>query len=211
MKKFIIFDFDGTLVDSMDMSISVINELAVKHNVKTLNQQEINELRKLPIVERCKKIKFPLYKIPIVILEFYRLYKKKVSSLKLFDGIHDLLSQLERNQYEFAIISSNSKENINNFLKENNITSIKEIITSDNIFGKNTVIEKFLKKHKLRKCDVIYVGDELRDIVACKQVGVKIIWVPWGFDAVEVTEKEVPDFIVKTPQEILSVALNYLK
>ena len=208
-KKFILFDFDGTLVDSLETSISVINNLAVKNNVKPFNLQEINELRKLPIVERCKRVKFPLYKIPFVILEFYRLYKKNMASLKLFDGIAELFEQLESHQFQIAIISSNSKENINDFLKGNQITCIKEIITSNNIFGKNLVIDQFLKKHRLSKSDVLYVGDELRDIVACKQVGVKIIWVPWGYYAIEVTERESPDYFAKSPKDILTIATNY--
>lgn len=211
MKKHIIFDFDGTLVDSMDTSISVINQLAAKYKVKPLTHEDITELRKLPIIDRCKKLNFPLYRIPFAIIEFYKYYRGAVSKLQLFDGIKELLGKLIDNGFELAIISSNSQENIMNFLRENNINSIHKVITSNNIFGKDKELQKYLDTYKLHQSDVIYVGDELRDIIACKQVGIKIIWVPWGFDAIEVTKKERPDYFAKIPNDILTIAKANLK
>lgn len=43
------------------------------------------------------------------------------------------------------------------------------------------------------------MGDEHRDIVACKKAGIKVIWVGWGFDAEEVVKAAKPDFMVYEP------------
>lgn len=66
MVKYIIFDFDGTLVDSKDVFIEAYNQLAEKHNYKQIKNEELEELRKLSIRERCKALNFPMYKIPFL-------------------------------------------------------------------------------------------------------------------------------------------------
>jgi phosphoglycolate phosphatase len=51
----------------------------------------------------------------------------------------------------------------------------------------------------------LYVGDEVRDIQACKKSFVKIIAVTWGFDIPDVLKSHNPDFLVSTPKEILDI------
>lgn len=54
MQKYIVFDFDGTLVDSQKIFVPIYNQLAEKHGYKTVSEEEIESLRKLTIAERCK-------------------------------------------------------------------------------------------------------------------------------------------------------------
>lgn len=54
MQKYIVFDFDGTLVDSQNIFVPIYNQLAEKHGYKTVSEEEIEPLRKLTISERCK-------------------------------------------------------------------------------------------------------------------------------------------------------------
>lgn len=205
MIKNVIFDFDGTLVDSKDIGISVFNKLADKHKFKKMKEEDIEYLRKLSIRERCKFLDFPIYKIPFWAVEFYNMYRHSMNSLNMFDGIKDLLDELNKMGYNVSIISSNAEENIKEFLEKNQIDYIKQILCSNNIFGKDKVIRKFLKSNKLKNSDVIYVGDEERDIAACKKVGVKNIWVEWGFDAIDTVKQENPDYIAHTPNAILNI------
>ncbi|MCC5911283.1 MAG: HAD-IA family hydrolase [Clostridiaceae bacterium] len=205
MIKYMIFDFDGTLVDSQDIAIAAVNQLAEKYNFKRLEKKDIEYLRNLSIPERCKQLKVPMYRLPAIALEFYGVYKSLMKNLNMFDGIRELLDALHNRGYNIAIISSNAEENIREFLQENKIDYIKKIFCSNNVFGKDKMIRRFLKKYKLKNSEVMYVGDEHRDIVACKKTNVEIIWVDWGLDTVEMVKGENPDYIVSTPNEILSI------
>lgn len=205
MIKYVIFDFDGTLVDSKEVFIYAFNKLAEKNKFNKLKHEDIEYLRKLSVMERCRFLDFPIYKMPVFAVEFYKIYKQSVSNIVLFDGIKELLSQLKLNGYNLAIISSNSEENIREFLQNNQIDSINEVFCSSNIFGKDKIIKKFLKAVKMKEADVIYVGDEHRDIDACKKTGVKVIWVKWGYDALTAPNQERPDYVAETPGDILKI------
>ncbi|PEA55472.1 HAD family hydrolase [Bacillus pseudomycoides] len=205
MSKYVMFDFDGTLVDSKDIFIPIFNEIAEKHRFKQVKEEDVEALRKLSIPERCKLLHVPLYKIPMIALEFYKLYQPSIQSLTLFDGIRDVLQTLKESGYEIVIVSSNDEEHIREFLRQNEIDYIHDVFCSHNIFGKDKMIKKFLKEKKLKSSDVIYVGDELRDIVSCKKIGVEVIWVSWGYDVLETVQAESPNYIVNVPKEIVSV------
>jgi len=205
MNKYVIFDFDGTLADSENIVIDACNTLSEKHKFKKIQNKDIDHLRGLSIIDKCKFLSVPAYKLPFWAIEFYGLFKAAIDNLKLFDGIKELLEELTNRGYNLAIISSNSEEIIREFLKKNNISCFNKIYCSSNLFGKDKVIKNFLKKYDIEKSEAIYVGDERRDIIACKKNKLKVIWVKWGFDKLEGVQSEEPDFVAETPMDILEI------
>ncbi|MGE7941235.1 HAD hydrolase-like protein [Lysinibacillus xylanilyticus] len=203
--KYIIFDFDGTLADSTAVFASAWNTLAQKYKFKGIELKEIDALKKLSIAERSKLFDFPMYKLPMILPQFYRLYRQSLNDVHLYNGMKEVLMEIDKRGYKILIISSNSQDNILEFLKMNGIHCVSNVLCSNRIFGKDKVIKKFLKDSNITSSEVIYIGDEQRDIVACKKVGVPIIWVGWGYDAIEVVQQEEPEYKVATPQEILNI------
>lgn len=205
MKKFIVFDFDGTLVDSKEIFISVFNQLAAKHKFGRIEHENIEHLRNLSMSERFRTLRIPVYKIPVMSIEFLKLYGNSAASLCLFDGMGEVLHQLKEQGYTVAIISSNSNATIKTFLKSNGLDHITNIHCSIKLFGKDSVIRRFMKKYGLHKSEMLYVGDELRDIVACKKNNVKIVWVKWGFENEASALTSDPDFIANKPADIIEI------
>lgn len=203
--KYIIFDFDGTLADSTAVLASAWNTIAQKYKFKGIELKEIESLKKISIAERSKLFDFPMYKLPMILPQFYRLYRQSLNDVHLYNGMKDVLMEIDKRGYKILIISSNSQENILEFLNMNGIHCVSNVLCSNRIFGKDKVIKKFLKDSNITPSEVIYIGDEQRDIVACKKVGVPIIWVGWGYDAIEVVQQEEPEYKVATPQEILNI------
>jgi phosphoglycolate phosphatase len=55
------------------------------------------------------------------------------------------------------------------------------------------------RKFQIDRNQMLYVGDELRDVQACKKIGVKIAAVTWGFDSAPLLAASKPDLLCHSP------------
>lgn len=204
----IIFDLDGTLVNSLDIFIKLGNQMAEKYGYQPLNEESIKELLKLPMKKRIEVLKIPRFKLPKIGLEVLRRFNEYAAKVEPIVGIRELLELLHDKGYKLNIVSSNSLDNINAFLEANNIKLFDNIQSSRGLFDKHVTINRLISKLGVKKDEVIYIGDECRDIEACKKIGIKVISVLWGFDPKELLEKAEPNFIVSKPNEISEIIMN---
>jgi len=58
---------------------------------------------------------------------------------------------------------------------------------------------------KLYTEDVIYIGDEVRDIEAARAAGIKIASVTWGYNLESILTENKPDYIVTQPRDLLNL------
>lgn len=205
MSKFIVFDFDGTIVSSMDLGLKLFNQIADKYNIRKLKKEEIHHFSRLSMKERIKRFEVPLYLIPKLIFEFKREYRLHVHSLREINGMKEEILKLKQKGYPLGIISSNSVANIREFLVHRDLDVFDYVYSSRGIFGKSSTISTVSKKLKIKKENMIYVGDELRDIDSCHKAGVQIIAVTWGFDPLELLLEGKPDYIAKKPDQLLPI------
>lgn len=201
MIKCIVFDFDGTLVDSKAVFVSIYNELAQKDGYTLMTSDNIEALRAMGIKERCTYLKIPVYKIPFIAAKFLKQYKASLPLLEFNPGVEELLKSLSAKEIAFAVLSSNAKNNISSFFEMKGL-AVPDIFCSSNIFGKDRVLAKFLSSKKLSPSEILYVGDEERDVTACNKLGVHIAWVAWGYDTSEALDNVNPDYIIHTPKEL---------
>ena len=204
----IIFDLDGTLIDSLDIFIKIGNDMAEKYGYKSLNEEKIKELLKLPMKKRIESLKIPVYKIPKMGFEALSTFNSYAAQVRPIEGVKEMLEQLHKEGYRLSIVSSNSLRNINTFLKANELNLFDNIQASKGLFGKHITISKLITKLRVKKEEVIYIGDEQRDVEACRKIGIKVISVLWGFDSLELIEKVNPDFIVSDPKEIFEIIMS---
>ncbi|MBE9214666.1 HAD-IA family hydrolase [Plectonema cf. radiosum LEGE 06105] len=208
-QKVIIFDFDGTIADTVDALVTIANGLAVEFSYAQITSEELVILRNLTSREIFKYSGIPLFKIPFLLKKVKRELKNKIPELKPILGIQEALIELKDNGNRLGIITSNSKGNVKEFLKINNMDSLFEFIhTGVTIFGKTTIINNVLRQKQLKTQEVIYVGDETRDIEASKKANIRVISVTWGFNSEEALAKQNPDFLIDHPQELVEVIKN---
>jgi phosphoglycolate phosphatase-like HAD superfamily hydrolase len=204
-KKLVIFDFDGTIADSLEMTIETFNKLSEGYGFKKVNPAEIASFRKFTPSQILEKFKISKWKLPVLLKKGKDLFNSKIPFIKPFPGMKEILEKLRTENYTVGILSSNSKENIELFLKNNNIDSFSFIHCESNLFGKSKAIRKVLVEQRVEKEEAIYIGDEVRDIEACKKCGIECIAVTWGFNDREILEKYNPDYLIDKPEQLLNI------
>lgn len=205
MIKQIIFDLDGTLVDSLDIFIKIGNEMAHRYGYQPITQEKIKELLKLPMRKRIESLKIPVFKIPRIGVEILNAFNSYAAEIKPIEGIAEMLHTLHGKGYGLNIVSSNSVHNIETFLKVNHLELFDNIQSSKGLFGKHVTIGRLITKLGAAKEDVIYIGDEQRDVEASRKIGIRVISVLWGFDSKELLEKVEPHFYAEKPGDIVEI------
>lgn len=184
-KKYIIFDFDGTLADTIPVMFTIIQELAKEVGyARPIIQADWDWVREHGLKDIPGKFNIPLIKIPYLLLEGRNKLKKQMFSIPPCRGMMEAIKTLKERGYALAILSSNSRESIQEFIVKNNLAQYFDFVHSElNIFGKDKALLSLMKQFKMAKDDTVYVGDEVRDFEACKKIDLDCISVTWGLNS----------------------------
>lgn len=202
--KVILFDFDGTIADTYQAIASITNQLSTEFGYKAFNQEELLLIKNLSSREIVKRSEISLFKLPFLIRRVRSELSKEIAQLDSIQGINQVLLKLKHLGYVLGIVTSNNQENVDIFLTKNKLTHLFDYVYSDTaIFGKHRVINQVIREHKLAKSDVIYVGDETRDIRSARKSQIPVVAVTWGFNAREILNENQPDYLIDQPEELL--------
>jgi phosphoglycolate phosphatase len=204
--KAVLFDFDGTIADTHDALLEIVNDLAEEFGYTPIDAIQLEILKNLGSMEVVKYSKISPLKIPFILKRLKKELAKKMAQLKPYHNIDTVLYQLKQQGYLVGIVTSNLKENVLTFLRKNDLEKAFDIIhAGTTIFGKNKMINRVLREYHLKVEEVIYVGDETRDIIAANKSHIVMISVAWGFNSPAALAKYHPDFLIQYPQELLEV------
>ena len=201
--KVVLFDFDGTIADTYQAIADITNQLSSEFGYKPINSEELLLLKNLSSREIVKQTEISIFKIPFLVKRVRSELGKEIANLKPIKGIEKVLFELKQQGYTLGIVTSNIKDNVDVFLANNELTSVFDYIySSTSIFGKHRIIDRVIKQHRLRRNDIIYVGDETRDIRSARKSQIGVIAVTWGFNSAEILAEYKPDLLVTNPQEL---------
>jgi len=206
-KTTIIFDFDGTIVDSLDFFVEFIFNEANKLGYE-LTQKEIkNMIRNKNLRHIIKDYKLSKLHILYIVWKLRRDFKKVLEEVKIFDGIDILLRDLDK-KYDVYLLSSNDKKHILKIFDKYSLNSyFKKTYFKSSLFGKHQILKKVLKKNNLEKDSVVYIGDELRDFQACQKINIDCINVSYGFNSKKLLKTENKEYVVNSIDELRNLLL----
>lgn len=203
---YVIFDFDGTLANTFALGSQLINEYADQLGYKQIDFAANKDKSARELI-KMSGVRF--WQIPGLIRFFRKKSVERAAEVNAFDGIPDLVRRLHDRGFQLGIITTNSAQTISIFLQKYGLTDLFTYIKPEiSLFGKKRAIRR-ARRHL--KSEIIYIGDELRDIEACRAVNVPIISVSWGFNSTEILEKNNPGMVAANTIEILNLLSQIIK
>jgi len=159
--KYIIFDFDGTIINLNTNWQELKRSLSKRYSTKVDKLFDfINNIN-------CKN---EVYSI---------MYEYEIKNVDYNSVNKSILNMVQSNDNKFAIFSLNTKKTILNILKKLNIDTKFDLIVSCEDVNKYKPdpqgLEKILSFWGCNKNEVIFIGDSLKDFKAGKKVGIKTI------------------------------------
>lgn len=205
----IIFDFDGTIADSFDQITSFLLSTTGR-KAGSLSPADRQSLRGLPMKQLALRIGVPAWRLPLVYFRGKWALTEHMYKTPVFPGVNEVLAALHADNYQLYIVSSNSKRNIERFLAQHGLSGyFTRIYGNVGYMGKAGALKRALNQNQLLAKNTVYVGDEVRDVVAANAVGMAAAAVNWGFGSEAELLKHSPTIIARTPAELQKSLLDW--
>jgi phosphoglycolate phosphatase len=203
--KCVLWDFDGTLADTFEVAWQTYNALALERGWKPI--EDAHALRGLTARAFLKRQNISVMQLPGLVKHFLQAERKHMDSVKVFPGLPDALHRLKGEGRRLGVLSSNSGENIRTCLRANGLLEVFDfVIGYPRLFGKARAIRRLLKREGGQKEEWLYVGDEVRDVLAAKKAGLDVAAVTWGFQTAELLKRYKPRYLIGDPGQIAKEA-----
>lgn len=174
------FDSDGTLADTLPWIRSAFNELAEEYGFRRVEPQEYDHFKNLHGTALFRELELPLWKLPRVVQAMRRKMSAHAGTFQLFAGIPEVLQGLTQAGVKIAVVSSNSRENVERILGPENASLVSHFGCGVSMFGKAARLRQTARACGIDTRHSIYIGDELRDAEAAHAAGAAFGAVLWG-------------------------------
>lgn len=203
----VVFDFDGTLADSYAWLVGALNRLAPRYGFRQVTAAEEPELRQLGAAAIMRRLRLPVWKRPLVARALRRLMAREIEQIRLFPEMAGLVQTLAAGGVPLAIASSNACENIAQVLGERHLACFGELECRIGLGGKPARLRAMRRRHRLGPRELLYIGDEVRDLHAARAAGAVSGAVTWGYNHPDALRARQPDHLFAQPADIAHLLL----
>lgn len=205
--KTILFDFDGTIADTLSVMVEIANEVLEEMGRQPLTPKQIEHYRGMTVMQIKDELKIPATKIPSLVAKARKKLFGYRDELCPIPKVLEVIKLLGKEGVTVGMLTSNSKRNVDYFLIRHNADKLFDFVyTGSSLFGKTRMIKKIIRKYGLDASGMIYVGDEVRDITTAKKAHVAVASVTWGFNSEMILRQYEPDVVITKPEQLLNLA-----
>lgn len=209
--KGIIFDLDGTLLNTIDDLTDSVNAAMNRLGLKELSVDEVMDRvgngfkvlleRSIPEDKRTDE------SIGIAYDAFVRKYEQCYADKTLaYEGIHELIAELSQSGFRMAVNTNKRTDYAKKLIELHFGTDTFIKVLGEGMgYPKKPSPEGALSLADLMGCEpdeVVYIGDSQTDVATGKNAGMKVIGVSWGFRGRKALEECGADYVADKPQEI---------
>lgn len=200
--RYVIFDFDGTLADSLPFLLSCLGELARTHGFRQPAPEEWPQLRAASLTGLLDGLGIPLWRVPRIARHYRRLLAQRGDQVAPFAEIPQALDRLQTSGLQLGLATSNSAAAVHQVLPQaGHLFPDGEFDIP--LLGKARRLARLIRRQGVAPADALYVGDELRDLQAARRAGLGCAAVAWGYGCPTTLRAQCPDLFFEQPAELL--------
>jgi phosphoglycolate phosphatase-like HAD superfamily hydrolase len=202
-----LFDFDGTLADSLSTIVDITNRLAPEFGYRPTPLKQVDALKGLSTRQLIRYSGISVLKIPTLLRRLRAELIDYSTHITPFQGIPEVVQHLHSQHHPLAIVTSNTPEVVNPFLATHTLDRcFVSVLGGGTLFGKGRLLAKCVARYGFIPEQTVYVGDEVRDIQAARFAGLRSVAVTWGFNSRDVLATAEPDWLIDDPGELSAIA-----
>lgn len=202
-----IFDFDGTLADTVGWFGEAVNVAAQHFNFRSLTKAEFDDTRRESGDRLLERLQIKPEQLPTLARFVQELAISKSSGFSLFPGISEMLNALHAAGVKIAVVSSNAEATVRTVIEDHAHIDFYECDVG--FFDKKTRYERVIELARTSASRTIAIGDEGRDIDAARSAGLTVGAVSWGFATEDYLACLKPDFLFDTVAAIEELLLSH--
>ena len=216
MEKAIIFDLDGTLIDSVHDIADCLNDTLLRFNFKEVTTEKVKSI----IGNGAKKLiidaidmPLPDEKVEEILVYYNKIYTASTSPKTIvFSGMKEVLKKLKSLGYKLAVLT-NKPQATTEKVCEIYLNDIGFDIVYGQLTGRprkpdKTSTLEIIDKLGVLKKNVIFVGDGDADFLTAKNAGINSVSVLWGYRTKEQLSRLGATNFVNTPSELFQFLVN---
>lgn len=187
----IFWDWNGTVIDDLDISMRSINGLLSARGMKTFDTvSEYHNVFCFPVSDYYIKAGFDYSIEPFEDLahEYIEIYNALKPQARVFDDVRDALQRLKKKGVMQVMLSASEKSGLVKWLDRTEVLKyFDDVIATDNIYarGKVDIATDWITLHPIDKDRAVLVGDTVHDAEVAEAMGIQCVIIPRGHSGVE--------------------------
>ena len=212
MIKAVLFDLDGTLIDTAPDMGGALNNLLIEENFAPLPLDDIRPFVSrggLVLVQLGFADKVPEVEIEPLRLRFLQHYRAIIAeNSRLFDGYDAILHEIEKMGLPWGIVTNKPEWLTTPLLEQLQLAQRAKIVISGDSLAKRKPhplpLQEAARRIGVNCTDCVYIGDDERDIIAGRDAGMKTLTAAYGYieDGIDYLDWQA-DGVIDSPAALL--------
>lgn len=186
--KHIIWDWNGTLLDDVWLSVKAINIVLERYGYPAIDKDRYLNIFTFPVINYYKRLGFAFSRHPFekVGTEFIEEYTSRMFQAKLHNGVCPLLQTFQNGIISQSLLSAARQEMLDAMMKHHQLSDyFINVIGQDNHYahGKIDAGKAWVDQLHVGPHEVLLVGDTLHDVEVARAIGADAVLISWGHTA----------------------------
>jgi phosphoglycolate phosphatase len=185
LNSFIFWDWNGTLLDDIDICIDSMNAMLDRRSMKRITKNRYKEIFNFPVIDyyRVLGFDFTRFSFEALSVEFISEYNFRVHLASLHKSVHNILETFRRSNKTQVIVSAMEQNMLEDLLKQHALSGyFHEVLGLNDIYANSKVhlAQSYIDRNNIKPKQITLIGDTIHDAEVAKEIGANLILISHG-------------------------------